>query len=38
MRTKQYLAAIRVSGDVLLLETLVDSMTVAWDPDRYEDT
>jgi DNA end-binding protein Ku len=69
MRTKQYLAAIRVAGDVMLLETLyfaneirdskdlniptrtkvperelrvaqqlVDSMTVAWDPDRYEDT
>jgi DNA end-binding protein Ku len=69
MRTKQYLAAVRVSGDMLLLETmyfpneirdtkglaiptrtkvpdkelriaeqLIDSMTVAWKPERYEDT
>jgi DNA end-binding protein Ku len=69
MRTKQYLAAVRVSGDLLLLETmyfpneirdtkgltiptrtkvpekelriaeqLIDSMTVAWKPERYEDT
>jgi DNA end-binding protein Ku len=69
MRTKQYLAAIRVAGDVLVLETmyfpdeirdpksldipkrtkveakelriaeqLIDSMTVAWKPERYEDT
>jgi DNA end-binding protein Ku len=69
MRTKQYLAAIRVADDVLVLETmyfadeirdtkslnvpkrtkvpdrerrvaeqLIDSMTVAWKPERYEDT
>src|SRR5437764_132122 len=69
MRTKQYLAAIRPSGNVLVLETmffpdeirdpkaldipgrvkvaererrvaeqLIDSLTVAWDPKRYEDT
>jgi DNA end-binding protein Ku len=69
MRTKQYLAAIRVADDVLVLETmyfadeirdtkslniptrtkvpdrerrvaeqLIASMTVAWKPERYEDT
>ena len=69
MRTKQYLAAIRPSGNVLVLETmffpdeirdakalnipgrvkipererrvadqLIDSLTVAWDPKRYQDT
>jgi DNA end-binding protein Ku len=69
MRTKQYLAAVRAAGDMLVLETmhfpneirdtkglnvpkrtkvpdkelriaeqLIDSMTVAWKPERYEDT
>jgi DNA end-binding protein Ku len=69
MRTKQYLAALRVADDIMLLETLffadevrdtkslniprrskvpdrelriaqqlIDSMTVAWRPEKYEDT
>jgi DNA end-binding protein Ku len=69
MRTKQYLAAIRVADDIMLLETLyfadevrdtkslniprrskvpdrelriaqqlIDSMTVAWKPEKYKDT